>query len=250
MSKLIKMTSYAFCLLIILISNCVAQTETKGTVHKEYKGISLIDISTVSGSCEIIKGETQLVKIELSYNYKPANSFEPIFSQEKNVLTLKELMHGSNSGHSKWILTVPKHMDIKFSSASGGINIEGITGKIQVNTASGNINAEGISILADSKFNSSSGSVQIMFDESPKFDVLASSASGNATIDFNGNPVSGNIEMKSRTEIGKIICPYAFDVEKEELIGNQRYVVKSFNAEQDAPTIKIYTASGKAVLKK
>lgn len=245
-----KVATCIFCALALSICNCVAQSDAKGKVNNEFEGISSIDISTISGSCEIIKGETQLVKIELSYNYKPANSFEPIFSQEKNVLTLKELMHGSNSGHSKWILTVPEHMDIKFSSASGGIRMENIIGKIQVNTASGNVDANGIKILGDSKFNSSSGSVHIAFKESPKYDVLASSASGDAIIDFNQHPVIGKVEMKSRTEIGKIICPYAFDVEKEELVGNQKYMIKSFELEKDTPSIKIHTASGKAVLKK
>jgi hypothetical protein len=250
MKKFLNIATYVFCVLVLSMSNCTAQSDTKGTVHKEFKGITLIDISTVSGSCEITKGDNQFVTIDLSYDYKPAKSFEPIFSQGNNTLTLKEQMHGSNSGHSKWILTVPEHMDITFSSASGGIHMKGIQGKIKVKTASGNVKAEGISILADSKFSSSSGSVHIAFNETPKFDILASSASGDALLDFNQNPVIGKIEMKSRTEYGKIICPFKFDAEKEELVGNQKYVVKSFTVNQDAPTIKIHTASGKAILKK
>jgi DUF4097 and DUF4098 domain-containing protein YvlB len=159
-------------------------------------------------------------------------------------------MHGSNSGHSKWILTVPEHMDITFSSASGGIHMKGIQGKIKVKTASGNVEAEGVSILADSKFCSSSGSVHITFKETSKFDILASSVSGDALLDFNQNPVIGKIEMKSRTKYGEIICPFKFDTEKEEFVGNQKYVVKSFTVNQNAPTIKIHTASGKSILKK
>lgn len=250
MRKLTKIAAYAFCLLVLSICNCTAQTDTKGTIHKEFKGISYIDISTVSGSCEVVKSDGQEVKIELTYNYTPANSFEAIFDQDDNVLILEEKMHGSNSGHSKWRIAVPEHIRIKFGSASGGITFKDIAGKLKVNTASGNIDAEGIKVLGNSEFSSASGSVHITLDESPAFDVLASSASGDATIDFDGNPVVGNIEMQSRTTHGKIICPYTFDVEKEKLFGNQKYMIKSFTAEQTSPIIKIQTASGKAVLKK
>lgn len=54
--------------------------------------------------------------------------------------------------------------------------------------------------------------------------------------------------MKSRVTHGKIICPIKFDNEQEELMGNQKYVLKSFEAEKNFPSIKIHTASGKAVL--
>lgn len=250
MKNCIKLTIRIFCILLASINYSLAQTEAKGAIQKVFQGVSYIDISTISGSCEIVGSDGQEVVVELSYNYKPANTFEPIFEQDENVLLLEEKMLGSNSGYSTWVISVPKNIRIKFTSASGGMILKDVYGKIKVNTASGNIEADAITISGNSDFGSASGNVRIAFDERPKFDVSASSASGDATIDFNGNPVVGTIEMQSRTQYGKIKCPYTFDIEKEGSYGNQKYVVKSFTSEGTSPMIKIHTASGKAVLKK
>ena len=170
--------------------------------------------------------------------------------QEKNVLKLKEKMTGSNSGYSEWTITVPQQTNIKFKSASGSISIENIAGKMKFSTASGNIDANGIIITDNSAFSSASGNVSIEFKESPGFDVLVSSASGYAALDFNHNPVIGNIEMRARVKLGKIVCPFKFDEEKEIDLYNQKYMIKSLMIKDKSPEIKIYTASGKAELKK
>jgi hypothetical protein len=217
---------------------------------KEFPGVKTVDISTVSGNCQIMIGVDSLVKVSLTHHYKPAGTFEPIFEQEGDLLKLKENMLGANSGSSDWILLVPKQINIIFGSASGNISMHDITGKINIHTASGMINASNIKISESSEFTSASGSVQIRFSDSPKYDVLISSSSGVALIDFNQNPISGTIEMKTRTDRGEIECPLKFNTEKEELLGSQAYIVKSIVVTNEIPVIKIYTASGKAVLKK
>ena len=54
----------------------------------------IIDISTVSGDCKVLKHDEQTVKIFLTYNYKPTKRFEPIISKEENKLIIKEKMYG------------------------------------------------------------------------------------------------------------------------------------------------------------
>lgn len=239
-----------FFISVLLINPCWAQTNNELNISNEFDGISIIDITTISGNCKVLKHDEQTVKIFLTYNYKPTKSFEPIISKEENKLIIKEKMYGSNSGHSDWTLMVPKNIDIKIKSASGTIKLERIAGKIQVKTSSGNIDASEITILGDSKFNSSSGNVEIILNESPQFNILVSSSSGNSTLDFNHHTISGQLEMKARVSKGKIIWPLKIEDESEEDYNNQKYIVKRVRLENVSPTIKIHTASGTAELKK
>jgi len=221
----------------------------KRDITKEFSGVKTVDISTVSGNCQIMRGDSLLVKVTLTHHYIPAGTFEPIFEQEDDVLKLRENMLGSNSGSSDWILLVPEQTNVIFGSASGSILIKDVIGKIIVHTASGAISATDIKILESSEFTSASGNVNVRFSESPLYGVLVSSASGVASIDFNNNPIVGTLEMKSRNDKGEIHCPLKFDTEKEEFKNNQAYIVKKVIVKQETPVIKIYTASGTAALK-
>ena len=225
--------------------------KTDSEITKEFKGIKTIDISTVSGNCKIMRGEDSTVKITLTHHYKPARTYEPIFEQKGDLLKLKEKMKGSNSGYSEWVLTVPEQMDITFKSASGSMSIKDITGKINVRTASGRVEASNIKITESSKFSSASGNVNVTFSDSPMYDVSASSASGDAIIDFNNNPIAGTIEMQMRKDIGNMDCPIGFTSEKEVIDdSNQTYIVRRVVVSNESPIIKICTASGTARLKK
>lgn len=235
-------------LLTSVIINCYAG-ENKSVIKNNFSEITSIDISTVSGNCTVKSYDGDSVKVILEYNYKPAKSFTQVFNKEGEKLILKEKMTGSNSGWSNWILIVPEKMDISFSSASGSLEIKDVSGSIKVSTASGNILLEDLKILDQVKLSSASGNIEVSFAESPEFDFKASSASGDATIDFNGNPVKGTIEMKARVKNGEIRCPFKFDT--EEIIGDdQKYMLKKVVLESETPEIQIHTASGKAILKK
>jgi hypothetical protein len=235
---------------ILYSSNCLAKNEKESTMEKKFNNVSAIQISMVSGNCLIVKGEGNDVKVNLSYNYKPAKNFEPVFVQENEILLLKENMLGSNSGSSDWTITVPEHIDLKFNSASGSITLSDIKGKFEINTASGSIIAKGISIRENSNFVSASGYVQVSLKEGPQCELLLSSSSGIAILDYNNLPIIGTIEMKARVLKGEIQCPFKFDHASEKEFGGQLYDLKYFKREKESPTIRIYTASGKAVLKK
>lgn len=246
MNKMLTSIIIALCILHFSCESSMAQTE----IEKEFEGITIIDISTVSGSCAIIESSDEHVHIRLKYQYKRANTFKPIFRQDNNVLRLEEKMTGSNSGNSNWEISVPTLKEIKFNSASGSISLTSIKGKFEINTASGDVDGINLWLSGSSTFSSASGSVNISVKETPKFQLSASSASGDATIDFNQNPIIGLVEMKARVKLGKIVCPFKFDAEKETEYGGQKYWTKSFQIEKKTPLIKIHTASGKAVLKK
>ena len=76
MKKTIKSFGLIAGLAFIFTGFCVAQT----SISKTFTGVSMIDISTISGSCEIVKSKDHMVHVTLDYRYRPANTFEPVFN--------------------------------------------------------------------------------------------------------------------------------------------------------------------------
>lgn len=139
---------------------------------------------------------------------------------------------------------------IKLNAASGDIEIENSKATFSLSCASGDVIASGIEIEDKSSFYCASGDVYVRLVKATVYDLYVSSASGDAVLDYNGNPLKGYFEFEARVGKGKIISPVKF--EKEEVItkNSQKYNKKSFNKESDTPKIKITTASGKAELRK
>ena len=135
------------------------------------------------------------------------------------------------------------------SVASGDVEVDDCKGEFDLSTASGDVEATGLILDAASSFSAASGEVNIILGESPRFDIEVSVASGDATLDFNGNKITGTIEMTANKKRGKIIAPFKADnvVEFEE--HRTAYIKKIFK-KGDKPMITIETASGKAILKK
>lgn len=140
--------------------------------------------------------------------------------------------------------------EISLKVASGDIEIEQAKGEFKVQTASGDINGSDISIENESQFKVASGDVEIILAESTDHDLTLASASGDAILDYNGNPIKGWFEFTALVEDGMIISPFKFDKEEIEEKWGKKYAVKSFKKGGDTPKIYIKTASGKAVLKK
>ncbi len=140
--------------------------------------------------------------------------------------------------------------EISLKAASGDIEIEQAKGEFKVQTASGDINASDISIENESQFKVASGDVEVTLTESVAHDLTLASASGDAVLDYNGNPIKGWFEFTALVEDGMIISPFKFDKEEIEEKWGKKYAVKSFKKGSDTPKIYIKTASGKAVLKK
>lgn len=140
--------------------------------------------------------------------------------------------------------------EISLKVASGDIEIEQAKGKFKVQTASGDINGSDISIENESQFKVASGDVEIILAESTDHDLTLASASGDAILDYNGNPIKGWFEFTALVEDGMIISPFKFDKEEIEEKWGKKYAVKSFKKGSNTPKIYIKTATGKAVLKK
>lgn len=140
--------------------------------------------------------------------------------------------------------------DITIKVASGDIKIKKSKGEFEITTASGDIDASNILIQEASVFKVASGDIEVILTESASHDLTLKSASGNAVLNYNGNPIKGWFEFTALADDGQIISPYRFDKEEKEEKWGKVYDIKSFEKSGKTPKIYIKTASGKAVLKK
>ena len=78
---------------------------------------------------------------------------------------------------------------------------------------------------------------------------ILSAASGDVTLDFNGQPFQGSFEFRVSKHHGDIVCPEAFDHQEEVSDGDSIVLVKRFSRGA-GPKITLKSASGIVTLKK
>lgn len=139
--------------------------------------------------------------------------------------------------------------DISCAVASGDVAIKKAQGGFKVKTASGDIHVFDISIQKTSEFKVASGDVEVSLARSAEQDLTLASASGDAILNYNGNPIKGWFEFRALSDKGDIISPFKFDKEETSEEWGKKYDVKSFRKDGDTPKIYIQTSSGEAVLK-
>ena len=138
--------------------------------------------------------------------------------------------------------------DISIKVASGDIEVNDSKGGFVIKAASGEVEAEGIVITGESQFKTASGDVYVKLAKSADHDLILASASGDATLDYNGNPIYGYFEFSAKKDDGRIKSPIKFDHEEVIYKYGQAYLKKSFTKKSKSPTILIKTASGTAAL--
>lgn len=301
MKKLIHISFLITFLISTTFVNLFA-TE-KQEITKTFDKKESILMRFVSGDCLLKKGSGDRIEVHLIYRIDPPDAFEPVFQEKGDELVLKERFHGSSSGSSTWMLTVPDGIEIQFKSASGDfevvdlkceikvntasgdvsieksggefrvntasgdvaiqnskgefdintasgeIDVKSGSGEYSLNTASGDIDGKEIIIKEESSFSAASGDVYIELAQSSAYDLKLSSASGDAILNFNGNPIQGYFELTAKVRNGRIKSPFKFDNEEEFYKNDQLYARKSFTKGKDTPIIRISTASGKAELR-
>jgi hypothetical protein len=210
-----------------------------------------ITANTVSGDLAVrdCKGELNLKSISGELDVKNLSGYINVTGVSSS-LDIKDL-----SGEIR-IITASgdikaERLDgsILIKCPSGDIEIKDAKGNIEVKAASGDINAEGIIITKESSFKIASGDVYVGLAKSAEQNLSLECASGDAILNYNGNPIEGHFEFKAIADRGDIISPFPFDKEEEEEKWGKKYLIKSFIRGLDIPKIRIYTASGKAELR-
>jgi hypothetical protein len=212
-----------------------------------------IKFEAASGNFSIEKLNTELSVEVASGNIKIDNS-EGNFK----ISTASGNITSKNSNGNFKLSTASGNIEVnnsegkyKLSSASGNVIVDNIKGAMKLNSASGDVKVTNVIINEKSSFNSASGDVNVKLSSSPQNDLSLSSASGNAVLDYNGNPVSGYFEFSVIKNSGKIIAPFKFENEKETTENHNNVLnVKSLKIDSESPIIKISSVSGSAELKK
>ncbi len=137
--------------------------------------------------------------------------------------------------------------DIMVKTASGNIDINGSKGVFNVKCASGEINAAEIVLKESGAFKTASGDIRVRLAKTSEYDMNLASASGNITLDYNGNPVKGYFEFKGKRRNINSDIPFDNEDESDKY---SPFVTRYFKKGGDSPKISVKTVSGDLEFKK
>jgi Toastrack DUF4097 len=140
--------------------------------------------------------------------------------------------------------------DFNINLGSGSIDANKLSGEINMNVGSGDIDANNLALNSASNFNSGSGDVKVILKSILKNNISVNSGSGDATLDFNGLEIKGEITMKANKHHGEISAPFEFDNVSEEKSGSQTIVKKTAIIGSSKVKINVTTGSGRAAIEK
>jgi len=176
-------------------------------IHKIFKNKNVVQINTFSGDCiiKIKKSPDKDIDVLLAHTYSHI-VMEPQFSEEGSTLVLKEKLNLSGPGESKWTITLPGKIDIRFTSISGDFSVSGISGNIKAKTVSGSMIITGCTGSVDAggvtgsmELDNLSGKINISIANS---DLKIKQISGDISIkvangDIEASKLTGNIVVKA-----------------------------------------------------
>jgi DUF4097 and DUF4098 domain-containing protein YvlB len=136
---------------------------------------------------------------------------------------------------------------VTVKTASGDIDINGSKGVFKIKCASGDINASEIVLKGESAFKTASGEIRVRLAKTSEYDMDLTSASGDITLDYNGNPVKGYFEFKGKRR--HINSEIPFDNE-DESYKYSPFVKRHFKKGGGFPEVSLQTVSGDLELKK
>ncbi|MFC2134327.1 DUF4097 domain-containing protein [Bacteroidota bacterium] len=166
-----------FAILIIALLTVPNNAQSKKEFSKTFDKKERVQISTVTGDCEIEKSNDDKIHILVKYTYHP-DDYEIDFYEGDNSLDLEEDLYGRNPrGNSKWRVSIPDDVRLKVTSGTGNIKIENLktdftgnsgTGNIDMQNCSGSFdlnsgtgNIYGLSVQGEFKLNSGTGNVEL-----------------------------------------------------------------------------------------
>jgi DUF4097 and DUF4098 domain-containing protein YvlB len=138
---------------------------------------------------------------------------------------------------------------IELQSASGDIEINNASGEFDLSCASGDIDANKIEIKVSSEFSAASGDIMVSLSASSEHDLSLVAASGDITLDYNGNALKGRFEFIAKHHSGRISAPVKFDNEETFEKHGRDYDKKIISRYGDSPLISLESASGSITLK-
>ena len=236
-------------------------------MSRDFQNVKTVSLQTHGGDCIVKNGTDGQVTVEVRYDFRPGQTYEPIFTTSGTKLDLKEVVSENFSGNSSWTVMVPAGTKVDFVSesgnfsvnraegvftakTSGSIDLEKCQGTFMLHTTDGDIAADGLELTGPSELITENGAVSIGLKSSPEHDLTVASASQNVLLDYNGNPVRGRIEMTCRAHGGQIKAPFAFETDEKFEKDRISYIRKAVSMKGTSPVIAVETASARAELKR
>jgi len=135
--------------------------------------------------------------------------------------------------------------EITAAAASGDIKLNNVKGTFDIKAASSDIQANGIQFDKESSFKTVSGELLVKLSKSSTVDLSLTTVSGDATLDYNGNPVTGYFEFNGQKDNISSDIP----LEDKEKDSHSPFVTRYFN-KGDSPRITLKAVSGDLIFKK
>ena len=253
----------------IVFGLVAAGTSFAGTyeMSRIFPNVKTVSLQTHGGDCIVKNGTDGQVTVEVRYDFRPGQTYEPVLTANGSQLDLKEVVSENFSGYSSWTVMVPTGTKVEFVSesgdfsvnraegvftakTSGSIDLEKCQGTFSLHTTEGDIDANGLEITGPSELTTEKGMVSIELKSSPEHDLTVASAAKNVLLDYNGNPVRGRIEMICRAHGGQIKAPFSFETDEKFEKDRISYIRKAVSMKGSSPVIAVETASARAELKR
>lgn len=180
-------TTLLLALSIILLIGIGFSQERK-EITKIFKNKTTVRIRTASGDCIVQKGSPDEIRVDLVYSVYPEDAFEPEIDERGSTLEIRERWWNASRGRVKWTLTVPEKTEIRFSTASGDLSVEGLKNSVDASTASGDVTLMDFEGGLD--ISTASGDVEL---ENCSGEYKLSTASG----EIDANNIRGEMEMST-----------------------------------------------------
>lgn len=230
-----------------------AKREAK-VVEKSFDGIERLRIDLVLGGCRIEQGRGGKVEVRLEYTYDD-DVFEFEMSERGGALSLEEEFAGDDpKGDSDWTIVVPKGIEISFESATGGLEVAGVTGEIEASSGTGSIVITGF----EGEVEASSGTGRVSVTGS-KGEFEVSSGTGKVAIEdcsgiLEASSGTGDVTvMKVKADIDASSGTGNVEAREVELLENGEFSSGTGRAEIDLPKggsydLEVSSGTGNAVV--
>jgi DUF4097 and DUF4098 domain-containing protein YvlB len=186
-----------FSLVFTMFISLIAQG--KKEIEKSFDPKERVKIDLVLGDCLIQPSPDNKIHIRLVYSYDD-EYFEASFREKTNSLVIREKFHGENGdGFSRWTISLPEKLEVEFESATGDLNLEGVSGIFEGSSGTGSI--EVLNAKGEFELNSGTGSVLV---EGSEGEFELNSGTGRVKIEdcsgeFDANSGTGRVRAYNIT---------------------------------------------------
>jgi len=149
-----------------------------------------------------------------------------------------------NSGTGEIEITNAKGR-FDLNAGTNDVVVVNATGKFDANSGTGDVHFKMVNPTGSSNLNSGTGDVKFVVDSEISADLSLNSGTGNAVLDFHGNKIEGDFEMKCGIRSGRIVAPFDFDSERQIGHRNNGHLEKAARIGNGEYDLEISTGTGR-----